>query len=53
VDSWVQAAVRLGHAMASPQSDIVSLDANPLILTPRDANRGSVIVDAVVIVSAG
>ena len=53
VDSWIQAAVRLGHAMASPQSDIVSLDANPLILTPRDANRGSVIVDAVVIVSAG
>jgi acetate---CoA ligase (ADP-forming) len=53
VDSWVQAAVRLGHVMASPWSDIVSLDANPLILTPRDVNRGSVIVDAVVIVRAG
>ena len=53
VDSWIQAAVRLGHAMASPRSDIVSLDANPLILTPGDSKRSSVIVDAVVIVSAG
>jgi acyl-CoA synthetase (NDP forming) len=52
VDGWVRAAVRLGDAMAGPRADIVSLDANPLILTARDAaGPGSVIVDAVVLVS--
>jgi acetate---CoA ligase (ADP-forming) len=52
VDGWVRAAVRLGDAMADPDADIVSLDANPLILTARDhaAGPGSVIVDAVVLV---
>jgi hypothetical protein len=53
VDGWVRAAVRLGNAMAGPRPDIVSLDANPLILTAPGAGHGSVIVDAVAVVSAG
>ena len=53
VDGWVRAAVRLGDAMSGPRPDIVSLDANPLILTARGARPGSVIVDAVVLVGAG
>lgn len=54
VDAWVEAAVRLGDAVADERSPIESVDANPVILRAAGApgGGGAVVVDAVAMVAA-
>lgn len=47
IDAWAAAAVRLGDALVEPDSPLVSLDANPMML----AGVGALIVDAVALVA--
>ncbi len=47
LEAWARAAVRLGEAMTDPGRALVTVDANPFLLSAR-GEAGSAVVDAVV-----
>jgi acyl-CoA synthetase (NDP forming) len=54
VSGWARAAVALGDALLDPDSELVSVDANPVMLgAATDTASTTAIVDAVVLAAAG
>lgn len=53
VTAWAKLAVAVGELMVDPDSDIESLDANPVLLVRETGGTRAVVADAVVVARAG